>query len=67
MELQPGEEAQLHDGREMAKVYGEVKKAEAELWSLREELLGWTRPPWAQSAEEVEDWFSPEDAIYDEA
>lgn len=51
----------------MAKVYGEVKKAEAELWSLREELLGWTRPPWAQSAEEVEDLFSPEDAIYDEA
>ena len=41
-------------------------EAEAELWRLREELLHWRRPAWAPSAASVADWFSVEDADYDQ-
>lgn len=43
-----------------------VASAEGELWCLRASLLRWQRPSWAPSASLVADWFSPEDAIYDE-
>lgn len=43
----------------------EVDAAEAELWRLREELLGWERPGSALPARDVLDWFSEEDEIYD--
>ena len=34
----------------MAAAQERVDSAEIELWRLREELLGWRRPPWAQRA-----------------
>jgi hypothetical protein len=37
------------------------------LWQVREDVLRWPRPPRAPSATHVADWFSPEDAVYDEA
>jgi hypothetical protein len=43
-----------------------VESAEDHLWQLREELLGWVRPPWAPSATLTADWFSAEDAVYDD-
>ena len=43
-----------------------VATAEDELWRLRASLLRWQRPSWAPSASLVADWFSPEDASYDE-
>lgn len=51
---------------ELARAQAEVEAAEDELWRLREELLGWARPPWAPGAGLVADWFSDEDAAYDE-
>lgn len=55
-----------HKLEEMGAAQAEIEAAEAELWSLREELLGWRRPAWAQSAVSVADWFSDEDAAYDD-
>ena len=43
-----------------------VDAAESRLWELREKLLGWTRPPWVPRASLVSDWFSDDDAIYDQ-
>jgi len=50
----------------MAQAYAEVDTAEAALWQLREELLGWPRPAWAPRASLVADWFSDEDRVYDD-
>lgn len=66
-ELVPGEQVPVHDATQMARAQAEVEKAEQELWRLREELLGWTRPAWAPEATLVADWFSEEDRSYDEA
>ena len=66
VELQPGTEVPAHGATEMSAAQDEVQVAEAELWRLREELLGWRRPGWAQSATSVSDWFSKEDSDYDE-
>jgi hypothetical protein len=65
--LRLGEPVPVHDATEMAQAQADVEVAEAELWRLREQLLGWTRPGWAPPAALVADWFSPEDAVYDEA
>jgi len=62
-----GEPVPAHDATEMAQAQASVEAAEAELWRLREQLLGWVRPGWAPPAALVADWFSPEDAVYDEA
>ena len=43
-----------------------IEIAERELWHLREQLLGWSRPSWAPSASFMSDWFSDEDRVYDE-
>jgi hypothetical protein len=43
-----------------------IDRAEEHVWELREKLLGWSRPPWAPRASLVSDWFSSEDAIYDQ-
>lgn len=63
--LQPGAETPEHGAEEMGVAQAEVQEAEAELWRLRELLLGWRRPSWAQSATSVSDWFSDEDSDYD--
>jgi hypothetical protein len=65
--LQPGDPVPVHDAREIAQAQAAVEVAEAELWHLREKLLGWIRPGWAPPAALVADWFSPEDAAYDES
>jgi hypothetical protein len=67
VELKPGVEVPVHSVRErVAAKIAEVEEAEAELWRLREELLGWRRPGWAPSAASVSDWFSDEDSDYDD-
>lgn len=62
----PGRDASLHSAQELGAAQAEIQEAEAELWKLREELLGWRRPGWAQSATSVSDWFSDEDSDYDD-
>jgi hypothetical protein len=64
--LKPGESVPVHNLEEIARAQGEVEAAERELWRLREELLGWVRPSWAPNATLVADWFSDDDAVYDE-
>ena len=54
------------DREAMAEAQAAVERAEARLWHLREELLGWARPPWAPGAALTADWFSEEDAVYDD-
>ena len=56
----------VHDLDAVARAQAEVQAAEADLWRVREELLGWARPPWAPSATQVADWFSDADRAYDD-
>lgn len=65
--LAPDAELPAHGTHAMAAAQAEVGLAEGELWHVREELLGWTRPSWAPNAALVADWFSDEDRIYDNA
>lgn len=65
-ELKPGEDPPAFDVADVAAAQRDAEEAEARLWQLREELLGWSRPSWAPSAAFVADWFSEEDAAYDE-
>lgn len=54
------------DGDEIAAAQRAVEVAEASLWQARAELLGWRRGSQTPSAALVADWFSDEDAVYDE-
>jgi hypothetical protein len=65
--LEPGKRVPVQDFDKVASAQVEVEAAERELWQLREEVLGWPRPSWAPRATHVADWFSAEDAVYDEA
>jgi len=65
--LKAGQPLLVHDFDKVARAQAEVETAERELWQLREEILHWPRPPWAPSATHVADWFSSEDAVYDDA
>lgn len=56
----------VHDEAAMWRAQEDVEAAERELWRLREELLGWSRPAWAPPATFVADWFSEEDRVYDD-
>lgn len=64
--LVPGEPMLVVNAGELGDAQGAVELAEANLWQLREQLLGWSRPSWAPNAALIADWFSEEDAIYDE-
>lgn len=64
--LKPGEPLPTSRLEEVASAQAAVEAAEDELWRLREELQGWVRPPSAPRATLVSDWFSEEDAAYDE-
>jgi hypothetical protein len=64
--LEPGGEVPVQDARATEQAQIAVDAAEAELWRVREELLGWARPPWAPTAALVPDWFSEEDRVYDD-
>lgn len=65
-ELAPGEPVPVADGEQMRAAQEAVEQAERRLWQLREELLDWVRPPWAPRATLTADWFSDEDAVYDD-
>ncbi|MGH9243334.1 MAG: hypothetical protein ACRD29_03260 [Acidimicrobiales bacterium] len=65
-DAKPGQAAPEHDLEALADAQAAVEAAEDELWRLRDELLGWARPPWAPRAALVADWFSDEDAVYDD-
>ena len=65
-QIEPGQEFPLVDGSDVAEVQHRVEQAEQELWRLREKYLGWVRPAWAPSAAFEADWFSSDDAVYDE-
>lgn len=65
LESQPGQASSEEAARRLAEASAEVGAAEAELWKLREELLGWVRPSWTPRASAVADWFSDEDRVYD--
>jgi hypothetical protein len=64
--LVPGQALAAHSAGDLAAAQVDVDEAERELWRLREEFLGWIRPSWAPSASLEADWFSADDAIYDE-
>jgi hypothetical protein len=64
--IEPGQEFPVFNAEELADAQRRVEEAEQELWRLRQQYLGWARPAWAPSATFEADWFSPEDAIYDE-
>jgi hypothetical protein len=64
--LVPGRQIHALDAAALGEAQQAIRVAEDRLWQLREELLGWTRPPWAPSAALVTDWFSDEDTIYDD-
>ncbi|MGH2811728.1 MAG: hypothetical protein ACRDI1_03305 [Actinomycetota bacterium] len=64
-ELPPGIETPVHRQEDIEAAYRKIDEAEAELWRMREELLGWKRPGSALPARDVLDWFSEEDEVYD--
>jgi hypothetical protein len=65
--LKMSEPLPAHDFGKVAHAQAEVEAAERALWQVREEVLHWPRPAWAPGATLVADWFSDEDAVYDEA
>ena len=64
--LEAGQPVPVHDAVEMQAAQEAIEAAEDRIWRLREELLGWVRPSWAPSAALTADWFSAEDAVYDD-
>ena len=65
-ELPPNQPIPLLSAEELRQAQKGVEAAEDRLWQLREQPLGWVRPPWAPRASLVADWFSDEDGIYDQ-
>jgi hypothetical protein len=65
-ELRPGEDVPVHRLEDVARAQAAIETAEAELWRLREELLGWAPTPGAPKASQMAEWFSEEDRIYDD-
>jgi len=61
-----GQAVPVHDLDKVSAAQADVEAAERELWQVREEVLGWPRPPWAVRATHVSDWFSTEDTAYDD-
>jgi hypothetical protein len=61
-----GEPTPVDDAEQVAEAQTAVEEAERELWRLHEKLLGWERPPWTPPATLVADWFSKDDAVYDD-
>jgi hypothetical protein len=64
--LESGRQIPVANADEVRSAQEAIEVAEDRLWQLREELLAWTRPPWAPRAALVADWFCDEDAIYDD-
>ena len=65
--LQAGQTMPVLDDQTVAEAQAEVQAAEEGLWRLREEPARLrARPSWASNATLVADWFSDEDAVYDD-
>lgn len=64
--LPPGEDIESHGRDETAQAQAAIESAEEELWRAREDLLGWKRPTSALKAVRTSEWFSDEDAVYDD-
>ena len=58
-------EVPVHRADEMQRAQREVESAEADLWQVRERLLGWPRPAGALSATQTAEWFFDDD-LYEE-
>ena len=65
-ELKPGAPIPVVNGRELSEAQKRIEEAEENLWKLRERFLGWSRPASTPRASLVSDWFSDEDAEYDQ-
>lgn len=65
-ELRPGDVVPVGKASELQAAQERVEAAERRLWERREQLLGWTRPPWAPPATLVSDWILEEDPGYDD-
>ena len=65
-ELKPGAPVQVVGVSELRAAQERIDAAEEDLWKLRERLLGWPRPAPTPRASLVTDWFSDEDADYDQ-
>lgn len=49
-----------------ARALARVDEAEIEYWRARREILGEERPPSAQRAADIAEWFSDDDDVYDD-
>jgi hypothetical protein len=65
-ELVADQSVPIHDLEAMRLAQEAVEAAEDRLWRLREEVFGERRPAWAPTALSTVEWFSDEDAIYDD-
>jgi hypothetical protein len=65
-ELKPGTPIPVVGASELREAQERIDQAEENLWKLRERLLGWSRPASTPRASLVTDWFSEEDADYDQ-
>jgi hypothetical protein len=65
-ELKPGTGIPVVSGSELSEAQKRIEGAEENLWKLRERFLGWSRPASTPRASLVTDWFSDEDAEYDQ-
>jgi hypothetical protein len=65
-ELRREEPVPIANATELREAQERVDAAEGRLWELREKLLGWARPAWVPRASLVSDWFSDDDAVYDQ-
>jgi len=61
-----GASVPVHESDQLSRAQAAVETAEREVWRLREELLGWSRPACAPGAALLADWFSEDDAVYDD-
>jgi hypothetical protein len=65
-ELQTGKPIPVVSATELLEAQRRIEEAEENLWKLRQRLLGWSRPASTPRASLVTDWFSDEDADYDQ-
>jgi hypothetical protein len=65
-ELKPGTPIPVVSVTELREAQKRIEEAEENLWKLRERFLGWSRPASTPRASLVTDWFSDEDADYDQ-
>ena len=65
-ELKPGTPIPVVRANELRDAQKRIEVSEENLWKLRERYFGWSRPASTPGASLVTDWFSEEDADYDQ-